>query len=46
MLWQNAHDKNFNGNIEEIDVPIKFIERMENSYFIENSMTYVYEVDL
>ena len=36
----------FFGNIEEIDVPIEFIERMEDSYFIENPMTYVYEVDL
>ena len=33
-------------NIEEIDVLIEFIERMEDSYFIENPMIYVYEVDL
>ena len=34
------------GNIEEIDVLIEFIERMEESYFIENPVTYVYELDL
>ena len=32
------------GNIQEIDVSIEFIERMID--FIENPMTYVYEVDL
>ena len=34
------------GNIEDIGVPNEFIERMENRYFIENPVTYVYEVDL
>ena len=34
------------GNIEEINVLIEFMERMEDIYCIENPMTYVYEVDL
>ena len=34
------------GDIEEIDVLIEIIKRIEDSYFIENPVTYLYEVDL
>ena len=39
-FWTKYTQEKF-GNIE-----IGFIERMEDSYFIENPMIYVYETDL